>query len=120
MALTLLQETTDKHSTYNCLLRVLNHLNYGLNRIDLSKDIKAFIHFKKLTPKKAIWIYKLARKWMYSDSELNMKGLVNLSLRTSKDDVLMLSDSDFEVLEKLITEPQRVMIYEWKCKEFGL
>ncbi len=122
MALTLIHEetTTDKYSNYNCLLRVLNDLNFRLDKIDLTKDIKAFKHFKKLNPKKAIWLYKLARKWMYSDSELNMKGLVTLNLRNSENDVLMLSDSDFNLLEKLITEPQRKMIYRWKCKEFGL
>jgi len=121
MALNIIPESaTEKYNAYNCMLRVLSNLNCRLTKIDLTKDITSFKHFKKLTPKKAIWLYKLARKWMYSDSELDMKGLVNLNLRKSKDDVLMLSDSDFDVLEKLITESQRLMVYEWKCEEFGL
>ena len=105
---------------YNALMRILHTINDKSNILDLTKLITSFQTYKRFTPKQSVWLFNIGRKWFYSENELNMKGFVNINLNTSRDNILHLSDEDFEVLEKHLTEEQRIRVYNWKCVEFGL
>lgn len=103
---------------YSQLLSILCTINYKSDRLDLTELINSFKMYKSFTPKQTLWIYKMGRKWFYSEDDLRMKSFVEIA--SFREDILNLSDQDFELLENHLTEEERIITYRWKCEDYKL
>lgn len=120
MALNTTPNNINENPDYRRLLRILKELDYKTRKVDLSNTIIAFEKYKKFTPKQAVWFYKFAKKWFYTESDLSMNGFINLNLDFSKDSILTMSDEDFNILEIHLSEDERKRVYAWVRYEYRL